>query len=569
MDAAENQSADRRRIAILLLLATLLHGWMLLQTHVPARDTIGYVRYALLLEQLPWRDALPRIEQHPLYPASVLAMSLPLRHFLGTSPDTMVWSAQAVSGLAAVLLVLPMFYLGRALFDSRVGFWSAALFQVLPVSTTVTSDGLSDGLLYLWVMTALACAVWGMGRHRKKGTGTAPAGEPCSAGNLGGAEPVPFFLCGVAVGLAYLTRPEGALAGVAVGLVLLVMRLVQWSWGRVAVNGGALTVAALLVAGPYMAAIGGVTVKPSGKKWLGLEQQAQETPAPPVQSNSGQPLFAVWWSNRVEPAPLPWAVGAVCRETVRAWQHVFWLPTLLGLWWWRGQWRSMAAWPIFVLCLVHLSVLMRMALLVGYVSERHCLFLVLLLSPWTATGALRITDMLAGLAPRLPRLRTALPAAALLALLPWAAQSLHANREGYKEAGYWLAQHAQPGDEIVDPFCWAHYYAGAVLREGQVFPPTDQRVRYVVLENSSNPHARLTLLPAQELAERGRVVFRWTPTGRGWHKAEEVVVYAVSENTGSRREPEQAAVRPSGSDFRKGEPMGDGSRLENGRAERP
>src|SRR5262245_50674121 len=89
-------------VILLLLLAGCLHGWMIAHTHLPARDTIGYVRYALLLESRPLDQALRQIEQHPLYPLCVLAVSVPVRQVVGdTTASAMVLSAQAVSGLAA------------------------------------------------------------------------------------------------------------------------------------------------------------------------------------------------------------------------------------------------------------------------------------------------------------------------------------------------------------------------------------------------------------------------------------------------------------------------------------
>ena len=41
-------------------------------------------------------------------------------------------SAQLVSALASVLLLVPMFYLGREVFERRIAFWSCLLFQCLP-----------------------------------------------------------------------------------------------------------------------------------------------------------------------------------------------------------------------------------------------------------------------------------------------------------------------------------------------------------------------------------------------------------------------------------------------------
>ena len=58
-----------------------------------------------------------------------------------------------------MLLIVPMFYLGKDLFDRRVGFWSALLFQCLPVGSRALSDGLTEGLFLLLIATGLLLAV--------------------------------------------------------------------------------------------------------------------------------------------------------------------------------------------------------------------------------------------------------------------------------------------------------------------------------------------------------------------------------------------------------------------------
>ena len=61
--------------------------------------------------------------------------------------------------IAPWLLVIPMFYLGKALFNRGVGFGASLLFQCLPVSARATTDALSEGLFLLLATTALLCAV--------------------------------------------------------------------------------------------------------------------------------------------------------------------------------------------------------------------------------------------------------------------------------------------------------------------------------------------------------------------------------------------------------------------------
>src|SRR5438046_1174088 len=139
---ATRRGEDLTLLLCLLLLATGMRAWLLGHTEVAARDSIGFIRYAWQLERQPWAEVLRHSQQHPGYPLWVLAVSWPVRHYWqGDEASAMQWSAQLASAIAGVLLVLPMFYLGKELFDRRVGFWGAVLFQCLPVGARIMSDG--------------------------------------------------------------------------------------------------------------------------------------------------------------------------------------------------------------------------------------------------------------------------------------------------------------------------------------------------------------------------------------------------------------------------------------------
>src|SRR5262249_29172585 len=129
---------DLGLLLLLIGLATGLRVWLITHTEVAARDSIGFIRYALQLERQPWSEVLSKFQQHPGYPAVLLLVSWPVRAALGgTDAVSMQLSAQIASALAGILLVIPMYYLGRELFDRSAGFWGAALFQCLPVAARV------------------------------------------------------------------------------------------------------------------------------------------------------------------------------------------------------------------------------------------------------------------------------------------------------------------------------------------------------------------------------------------------------------------------------------------------
>src|SRR5262249_5595682 len=157
---------------------------------------------------------------------------------------------------ASVLLVIPTFLLGRALFNRRVGFWAALLFQCLPSAGRLMGDGLSEPLFLLWASAAFVFATWA----------------------LGGGSMRWFVLAGLSRGLAYLTRPEGLLIALATGAVLLGMQAARaWRrpWKQCVGSFVGLSLGCLVVAGPYVLLIGGLTVKLSAKEILKTARQEE------------------------------------------------------------------------------------------------------------------------------------------------------------------------------------------------------------------------------------------------------------------------------------------------------
>lgn len=512
-------------LVLLVLLASGVRAWMIDHTAVAARDSIGFIRYAWQLEHQPWRTVLKSSLHPPLYPATVLAVSVPVRRLLHTSDCfAMQYSAQLASSLAGIVLVIPMFYLGKELFDRRVGFWSAALFQCLPVSSRALSDGLTEGLFLLLAATVFVLA--------------------CRA--LRNGSVVRFGLCGLCGGLAYLTRPEGVLLVGTIGLVLLGQQMLPaWRkhWGRTLACAASLGLTALLVSAPYMTIIGGFTNKttPNGILRAGAAEHGEEetpvdrempSPSAAICYTANTPALAVvwgtWWPTWTEShhgGSLSWGLEAYIKEVGKGFHYLVWLPAFLGLWWFRERLRSApGAWVMLLVCVLHSLLILRVAAVAGYLSERHSLLLVLCGSFWAAAGVQEIPRRLSAIGARLaynPKIVTwgGHPRAVEVLLLvlmtvyglPSTLKTMHPSRIGHREAGRWLADNTDPSDEVIDPFCWANYYAGRDFLSGTQPLPASGHVpmRYVVLDYGSH-HSRIPLLRvAEKIAEGGKIVYHW------------------------------------------------------------
>jgi hypothetical protein len=526
-DSVGRASAERRKdwaaLVALLVLATSVRAWVVCHTAVPARDAVGFIHIALALERQGWGEAVRGYHQHPGYPASVLVVSWPVRALWGTDCDSLQLAAQVASALAGALLVVPMFLLGRRLFDRSAGFWGALLFQCLPASGHILSDALSDPLFLLLSSTALVLSV--------------------RAADRGGPEW--FALAGLCAGLAYLVRPEGVLAAAALGCALLGFQFVPaWRrpWRQAAACAAALTLATLAAGSPYYLAAGRFTNKPSAYQ---LTHACFATPAagpaapsgaitagvPPASEQAGGSAHGGTGEQGV-PSGRQKGLGlkVLVGKFVRCHQYVGWLPTLLGLWWWRsGFLRLPGFWVVLTLFTLHAAVLWRLVTVVGYLSDRHVLLLVLCTAPQAAAAVRALPSRLAAWLPgRHLRTPEAVGAWAVLLLLLWVGagltrtlKPLHASHVGFRAAGRWLAEHARPGDAIEDDHQWARYYAGGTLTPHGAAASVG-RTRYVVV---GRPASRAAAGPEGiRASESARVVFRFPPASPREQAA--VVVYA-------------------------------------------
>lgn len=498
-----------RWLLLLLAVAAGLRAWQITHTEVATRDSIAYTRYAWRLGEEPFAAVARTSEYHPGYPALVYLASLPARAALPDDlPRAMQLSAQLVSCLAGVLLVVPMFLFGCELFDRRVSFWATLLFQVLPSSGRLMPDGLTEPVFLLFATASLFASARGLR------TGKAAW----------------FAAAGVASGLAYLTRTEGLLLAAAAGLALLLTQTraaTRRPWPLAARDAGVLSAATLALAVPFMAVIGGVSAKPSATQMV--------RPAADVAMTSTALPVASWnFGPDVKPSDrYGWAAWALASMIDKSFFHVLTLPFLAGLALrFRRDAADPAAWVPLLLCALLVPLLYRLGQSNGYLGERHVMLIVACGVFWAVDAVAACGTMLAARWPRAAVLTPVVLAALALAPLPKTLARLHGERAGFRQAGEWLARHAGPDELVVDPFSWSSYYAGRTFYPGHAPQPVPADwahqgrhfTCYVVLDRSKSRHEHLRHLldAAERLAAMGEEVWRSPEGGRG-----AVVVYRV------------------------------------------
>lgn len=482
IDTLAGRYPDRTYLFLLLILLLPLKGWLVFNTEVPARDCIGYIRFALDFEKMDWREAMCLHDQHPGYSFCVWLVSLPLRAMNGgLDAEIMRLAAQATSVIASLLLLIPMFFLGKELLGARAAFWGCLLFQVLPVSGHHLVDGVSEPLFLLLVTASLWQGVIGLQRGSR----------------------FSLFWCGLFGGLAYWTRPEGGFVVAAAGLVLIggqVLRT-RLTWKEWIVRGACLAGPALALAGLFFLATGEVTRKLSPRfivGWETLVRQDEVSPEPEQIQNGS--LFATIYAAFIpRAADYPTRLGRGARtlalELVQAFHYVGAAGVLLGLSWFGGHLgRQRGFWVLFVYGALQVAALMMLAVRLYYVSDRHIMVLVLPGSFLMAAGFLELGRRAQPLLTRrnwAPRhLGWSLPLLLLIALagfcLPKTLDRVHGNRVGNHLAGLWLKDRLRAGDIVVDDHCWSHYYAGQVFEEGKdpEVDPEYKPICYVVMTRS-------------------------------------------------------------------------------------
>ncbi len=505
---------DYVRLLLLLAIASAVHIWLVVHTAVPARDSIGYARLALNLSdpnagsgtEKPRQriEVVRTAEQPPGYPIAVWATEKVLRFSTDLSlPERALLATQTANGLAAILLVVPLYLIGRILFNRNVGFAAALLFQVLPVPARVTSDGLSEGV---YLLAAAVAIFLGVRAARRPGIGIC-------------------LLCGMATGASYLVRPEGLLIAVAVTLVF-VGAAVTRRWPRDATLGRltALGVGIALIAVPYMVLIGGFTRQPTADYIINPfnEHPAKiwrEQPGARAPVGGSVALFAEWWDPKIDDGTsrVVWALRATGKEVVKALHYVVAALAVFGLIATRRQLFSpdLGLWVLIILGAMSCGLLLYLATRIGYVSERHTLLFVMISCVFAAAALEPLARVLQSL-PGVGRLvwpRFA-PQGILLtivvAALPFTLKTMHAQREGHKHAGLWLSQHIQEDDWLVDPFTWGEWYAGRTLYRTVEYKGQPASTYVIVEEGKTSPHSRLPQWEhAKELKQHGERVYHW------------------------------------------------------------
>ena len=452
------------RVLAAVAIGLAVHGWLVAHTGTTARDSVGFAQLALQYQspdpaRFPGGVAdvltLGKPPHPPGYPLAVLATSEVVRATVpGEVPDLMLLSTQLASVVAAALWAVPCYALGALLFGRFEGFAAALLLQILPVVARVCSDGLTEAWYLLFYTSAAAAGTW--------------AARTPSPGK--------FALAGLFSGLAYLVRPEGLIVAIAVACAAAWLALVRRDAGQAVVGVACVALGAAAPAGPYMATVGGVTLKPA------LQDVMPEVGRAPVAG----PLFAVNFNPETDGSRAAWVPKAILREGLKTAHYGVAVYGLIGLGLALASGRE-RPWLAVTLALgaLNLALIVTLAARKDYISERHTIPVVVLATFYAGFSLAELPRRLA----RLPSLRFfAAPwwkwvglAALAISCLAVVFKPLHEGRTGHRLVGDYLKAHATAQDLVIDPYTWAQFFSGRSL-DGVPPDPARPRYRWAILE---------------------------------------------------------------------------------------
>jgi 4-amino-4-deoxy-L-arabinose transferase-like glycosyltransferase len=449
-------------------MAAALLTWSIHHTETSFADGLRYIHQAEQIEAGSWHNGALRGTDHPLHPVALAAM-----HRLLGDAGPVSWQRAALwlSFCCTVLLVIPIYMVTLELFGEGAAWLACLLVIINPLSSYIVVNVLSEStLLLLWTL-----GMWAAIRFLRDGR-------------------LAWLFAAIGLGAAaYLARPEGLLLAVALCMTLVMMPLfrgTRFETGQSFRTIACVVVGVVLLAGPYIAARGGLGTKPGIARVLALAPQSN-----PHALEREKPLTA--------DVPVLHTYGLATVRMVKilrvAVTPVLFPFAMLGLLQLLVRKRNLRAAMFLAIVLGASAIaLVRLHATGGYGVTRHGLVpgIILTIAAAGAIGSLAARVRFPGRWLRLEQDRVGIAAPVWSVLL--AGVMLAMNWRGmlvenlnpfavYHAAAGWLAQNVSAAERVLDMTDWSLYFS---QRPGYPFAdvykaPGDPATRWIVVRG---PH---------------------------------------------------------------------------------
>lgn len=459
-----------QRLGWLLTAVAALMIWRVSSAEVISADGLRYITQAKKISSGDWNGGLLGSVDHPMYPLQIAAV----RSIAGLPETPFGWqnAAWTASLIYSILLVIPLYLVGRELFgDSQAWLGVLAIFAV-PMTSQILPDALSEStFLHFWSWSLYFAL-----RFLNRGN--------------------PRWLVGVALAgaLAYWTRPEGLLICIALVFTILICPILPQTridWPRFGQVLTILIVATALFSVPMMISRGTIGTKPAIAKVLGLKQRSGKFAVErekPLDSNKTE--LEIWMDASV----------AYYRSTKQLTTDAGLFLALAGLIVWRRPNAAMARKSLFVFIILCASALalIRLHATQGYCAPRHTMIPSQLLLMAAGSGLYwlsnRLLDRVSGLQRGSSETRLEPGPLLWVAIgITWAIfhgrvfmKPIGNDALGYRQAAEFLSNRLQANEHVADLTGWTPYYAD---RPGYTFATIneafhDPYLRYVVVREA-------------------------------------------------------------------------------------
>ena len=460
----EKYRSDSINLLILVCVAAIIGVYLIVTAVLISQDSVFYIERSQQIDSEPVKI----IRQHPPgYPFMIfLAHKFTVLFTKNSSVYTWIYSAQSVTLLCRLLVLIPIYFIGKLLVGRRNSFWAVLILLLLPHSADFGSDVLREWPHLLFLMTGFLFLL----RAAKDGKWWM------------------FGIVGLCAGLGHMIRPECAQL-IVYGVLWLLIRLVfprcNMSRPRLIYSLLILLISFTVMIVPYTK-IRQRVLPVQLKTLISTNQTTMPLNINGYNSNNND----VYLSSFI-PGRIAGGIAELAKELTEGMMYFFLLMFLVGAYW-RFRKSSKLTniesffWPIFVLSNAIMLVLLYCNY--EYISTRHCLPLISFLCFYVPTGLQVTANWFAGRSSELSQEINknskiwffVLLLIGVTICIPKLVSPMRIEKKGYRYVSQWLRANTSQEDIIAVPDKRIFFYAereGFLHESGKLSPETKYIVR--------------------------------------------------------------------------------------------
>lgn len=408
--------SNHRLFLLFILIAVLLGIFKSATLRCISNDAVTFLEFTDQLYTAPGK-AIRTYDQHPGYPTLVWftqkCMGLWTENL---TLEQQILSGQLVTGLCKIITLVVLYFLFGRFASPKTALLHAFLVLLIPVYAENGGDALSDWPCLMFMAAALLLYLDGIRTDK----------------------PLCFILSGIASGLAYLIRPEGAFVVIVAG-IYYAFTLLRKSQQRVPALKCLLMMGltAALFAAPYMIYKGSLLPKKI------LNSNRNKT----VQAQPASPASEAIKTNHTLRQPvrcgfLPDIFKGPLRFIDKVANVIYLLivPIAIALFFKLGRFARLDAHDqvLAVFLVVWFGLLMWLYGYAGYISHRHVMPFVLFSMAWCGKGMALLARRCAADKNTRRRFASVFIIVAIVIFIPKLIRPAHADKAHYTALGLWL-----------------------------------------------------------------------------------------------------------------------------------